>query len=191
MNRRSLWIVLGLTVAGLIAAAVLVWSFVLRPPLQVSDLHAGQRVNLRSGVTLTLPANASGNLSRWRSPEVRLNNPNGVADFLMLRLPDADGSRDAWAYVYWQKDPSSPIAMLQRGAHLLSRSPDGSVEVRWSTTPALDHTVYVITRLSGSRPGFLALSTNEVRDAASAWNAASTAWRQLHITNVQVPAPTL
>jgi hypothetical protein len=186
MKRRSLWLIVSLAVAGC-AAAVLLWAVFLAPSLKVSQLQSGDAVSLRSGLSFTVPPQASATFSRWRSPKA---GELGLVDDVLFRVAGTGSTADVGALVYWTEgDQTSPLAMVQRGTQLASQSPDGSVQVRWSKPHPGDFNVFVLTRLPGNHPGLLQISAGGARDAVSAWHAANATWRLLNASGARLPAP--
>lgn len=190
MSGRNLQLVLVLGVVGIVVAVVLLWSLVLRPPLDVTVLHPGQVVSLRSGLTITLPPESSGTLAQWHAHHLRRDSSLGLADDVVLRLR-GQGVRDAAAAVFWETQDPGVLASLTNATHLLSRTADGTVEVRWSKPSSGMYNVFVLTHLPGSLPGVLQISAGEARDAASAWSTVVAFWRDLDVRGGELPTPSL
>lgn len=183
MRRPSWWVVVVLAVAVCVAA-ILVWRVFLTPPLKVSLLQGGEAVSLRSGLSYTVPPQATATFSRWRPP----NTPDlGMVDDVLFQ--GIKSGRPIGALTYWTEGGhSGPLAMVQRGTQLASQSADGSVQVRWRKPTQGDFNVYVVTRLPGSHPGLLQIVDPEARDAASAWRSASATWQLLNASGTDLPA---
>lgn len=187
---RTLWLILGLGVFGIVIAVVLMWLLVLRPPLDVTVLQPGQVVTLRSGLTMTLPPESSGTLAMWHAHHVGRDASLGLADDVVLRL-SGRGNRDAAAAVFWEAQDPGPLVSLTNAAHLLGRTADGTVEVRWFKPASGTYNVFVLTRLPGSLPGMLQLSASEAHDAASAWDSVLSLWRDLDVSGCELPTPSV
>jgi len=190
VSRRKLALLL-VAAAGLLAVALAAaWFSFWRPSLEVVDLHGGDSVSVRSGVSLIMPEQASGIHSLWRSMEAELNNPLGLSDEVELRLPTGQGETSVGVDAYWvEDDGSGPLYMLEGGTHLAVASDDGAVEVRWRDPEPGITNVFVVTRLPNRLPGYVAISGTGATDAQTAWRAASDIWRRLSITGVELPPP--
>jgi hypothetical protein len=182
MMRRPWWLVATLVVVACVAAIV-AWRVFLTPSLEVSQLRSGEAVSLRSGLSYTVPPQASATFSRWRPPN---SSDLGLVDDVLFKV---EGARHIGALTYWTEGAQSgPLAMVKRGTQIASQSADGSVEVRWRRPTQGDFNVFVVTRLPGSHPGLLQIVDPEARDAASAWRSASTTWRLLNASGTDLPA---
>lgn len=190
VSRRKLALLL-VAAAGLLAiAATVAWFSFWRPSLEVVDLHGGDGVSVRSGVSFIVPEQASGTGSRWPSEDAELDNPLGLSDAVVLSLPPAQGETSVDVDVYWVEDEASgPLHMLEGGTHLAAASDDGAVEVRWRDPEPGVTNVFVVTRLPNRLPGYVAISGTEATDAPTAWRVASDIWRRLSITGVELPPP--
>jgi len=187
MKRRSMYLLIGAAIVCLMAASYLIWSLALGAPLKVTSLRSGDNVTLQSGLSLIVPHQASGTLSRWRSPDAKLNNQIGLADDLILDFPGPKGQAAVVVSAYWSE--SSPaLAVLKRATKVAGQSNDGSLEVRWTGSRAMDYKVFILSRLPGRRVGVVQIVAQGVTDPASALRAATDAWRRLHITGASLPA---
>ena len=156
-----------------------------KAPVHTQHLGAHTVIQLRSGLTVTVPTAATAVLVKFASGGVEpVNKPSDLLQFTGRSGHGYLQDVDIYSFLDAGKEPM--VRGVRRWS-LLAASSDGTVQVRWGLRDLRTSVVAIVVHLPGEQVGLLLRYGIESKASKAAWQDGQEVWQLLSVQGASYP----